>query len=167
MTDELQPVSTSDLPAVVSPSTAPSPAAVYLARLAAGSRRTMTGCLETLVRIMSGDRLTVEDFPWHALRYEHTQAVRARLAEHQAPETANKHLSALRGVIQEAWRLELMSAEDYQRAADVENVRGSRLPAGRHVERGELKALAAVCRSDPKPSGVRDGAMLGTVFTAG
>src|SRR3954451_16718521 len=97
MTDELELVSASDLPAVVSSSTTPSPAAVYLARLAPGSRRTMTGCLETLAPGMSGGPPAVEDFPWQALRYEHTQAVRARLAETLAPATANKHLSALRG----------------------------------------------------------------------
>src|SRR5207244_1685210 len=79
------------------------PAAVYLARLAPGSRRTMSGALRTIAAIVSSGELTAAELPWHRLRYEDTQAVRAVLAERYAPASVNKHLAALRGVLREAW----------------------------------------------------------------
>jgi len=142
------------------------PAAVYLARLGPGSRRTMARALATIAELaVTG--ATVDVLPWWELRYQHVAAIRATLTERLAPATVNKHLPALRGVLREAWRLGLMPAEDYQRTVDVEGVRGSTLPAGRHVTGGELAALAGACKADPGPAGVRDAAMLAVAFTAG
>src|SRR5690242_18846783 len=89
------------------------PAAVYLARLAPGSRRTMHGALATIADLLTDSAADLFTLPWHALRYQHTQAVRSLLAERYAPATANKHLAALRGVLKESWRLGQMEAADY------------------------------------------------------
>ena len=72
----------------------------------------------------------VSTYAWGALRYQHTQAIRAQVAAHYSFRTANLHLGALRGVLKEAWRLGLISAADYHQAADVEAVRGHRELAG-------------------------------------
>ncbi|MCP4467661.1 MAG: hypothetical protein GY813_13035 [Halieaceae bacterium] len=93
------------------------PAAVYLARLGKGSRRTMRTALNTVAEIATGTPdATV--MPWSQLRYQHTAAIRATLAERYAPSTANKHLAALRGVLREAWRLGQLDGDDYHRAVD-------------------------------------------------
>ena len=147
---------------------AESPAAVYLARLGAGSQRTMRGALERIAELVAGGRRTVETLPWHQLRYQHTQAVRAALVDDDLkPATVNKHLAALRGVLQEAWRLGLMTGEDFHRAADLPSVKGSTLPAGRNVGAGEVAALVAACKADDSAAGSRDVAMLAVAFTAG
>src|SRR5215210_2794538 len=44
------------------------PAAVYLARLAPGSRRTMATALETIAALLSAGRHTAATLPWHELR---------------------------------------------------------------------------------------------------
>jgi integrase len=103
--------------------------------------------------------------PWGALRYQHTAALRARLAETYSFRTANLHLAALRGVLKEAWRLGQMSADAYHAAADLEPVRGSREPAGRHVARLELRDLFAACGGGP--AGARDRALLALLVGAG
>ena len=141
------------------------PAVVYLARLTSAlSKRTMRAALDKIAALDGQDAFTLH---WAALRYQHTLAIRARLAADYAPATANKLLSALRGVLKEAWRLGQMSAEDYQRAVDLENIKAETLPAGRDLSFGEIKALADVCMNDPSPAGVRDAAIIGVLATCG
>lgn len=143
------------------------PAAVYLARLAPGSRRTMRGALDAIAHILSSDTRDAETLDWPRLRYQHTQAVRAALAERYAPATVNKCLAALRGVLKEAWRLGLMSGEDYQRAADLPNIRAQVLPRGRALAAGELRSIFAACEAGDTPAGARDAALLAVLYGAG
>jgi integrase len=142
------------------------PAAVYLLSLSEGSRRTMRRALDTIADLVSGGRATALTLPWARLRFQHTAAIRAQLAERYAPATANKMLSALRGVLKAAHRLGQMDAEDYQNAVDVESVRGDTLLAGRHISAGEIAALVDACQGDQTAAGVRDAAIIG-VLTLG
>ena len=119
-----------------------------------------------MAEILTDDRIGIDELPWHRLGYQHTQALRAALAERFSPATANRHLAALRGVLREAWRLELMSAEDLQRAIDLPAVRGERLPRGRALSRGELRALFESCRRGT-PTDLRDAALMGVLYCAG
>ena len=108
----------------------------------------------------------IDACPWSALRHEHVAAIRAQLADTYAPASANKMLSAVRGTLRAAWRMSQMSTDDYQRAVDVGNVRGSRLPAGRALDGGELRALFDAC-ADGTASGARDAAALALMFGCG
>lgn len=142
------------------------PAAAYLATLDAGSSRTsMQSTLDKIAQIAGFDG--AEAFPWHELRAVHTHALRSRLAELYAPATANKYLAAVRGVLKAAWRLNLISTDDYMRAADLPAVRGSRLPAGRALSQGEAIALFGACASDRSPAGARDAAAFALMYGAG
>ncbi len=143
------------------------PALVYLAALAPGSRRTMRQSLDVVAALLTGGRADHATLPWHLLRYQHTAAVRSALAEQYKPATANKVLAALRGTLKAAWRLELVDAEAYRRAADVVAVRGSSPPAGRELTAGEIRALLEACAADPSASSVRDAAVLALLYGAG
>jgi len=148
------------------------PALVYLASLAPGSRRTMRAALETVARLVSGGRATARDLAWHHLRYQHTALVRTAIAETYAPATANKILSALRGVLKECFRLGYTPAEDYHRACDLKSVRGSDLPRGRALSHGELRRLFEACALDAvegKKStiGARGAALLAVLYGCG
>jgi site-specific recombinase XerD len=143
------------------------PAAVYLSRLAPGSRRTMRQALDSIAAMLTGRLADAQSLDWPALRYQHTQAVRTRLAEVYAPATANKMLSALRGVLREAWRLGFIGAEDYRRASDLDAVKGETLPRGRALSAGELAALVRVCCADSSPAGARDAALLALLYCGG
>lgn len=166
MTTELQTIATANTGDLATTGDlSQNPAAVYLAALAPSSRRTMEAALDTLAAML-GD-FTAMTCPWGALRFQHTAAIRAQLAEKYAAATANKMLAALRGVLKAAWRLGLMTTEDYGRAADVVNVSGETLPAGRALTAGELKALLQACADDPTTAGARDGALLALLYSAG
>jgi site-specific recombinase XerD len=127
----------------------------------------MRTALDTVSDLLSSGRADAETLPWAALRYQHTAAVRAALADTYAPSTVNKILSALRGVLREAWRLGQVSAEDYHRAADLPGVRGERLPPGRALSAGEIRALFQVCAADGTAAGARDAALLALLYGAG
>ena len=143
------------------------PALVYLERLAPGSRRTMSEALSVIAGKVSANRSTLWTLAWHELRYQHTAALRSLLAEQYAPATVNKMLAALRGTLKECWRLGLVSAEDFHRAADLPAVRGSVLPRGRALSAGELRALLQICAQDETTAGRRDGALVATLYGAG
>jgi len=143
------------------------PAAVYIAALSPGSRRTMTHSLNTIAEMVSGGHHDALSLPWHELRFQHTAAIRAQLAERYKPNTANKMLSALRQVLKRCWRLGIMSREDYARAADLEGIQGETLPAGRAITGGELAALMDTCANDPSSAGARDAAIVAVLYSCG
>lgn len=171
-------------PDLVPPET--NPYEVYLGQLQGESLRTMRGCLDRLARLLAGVRLddpTPEEVaagtpvvtgawvPWWELRYAHTAALRAVMIAPRpdgstwSASHVNKHLSALRRVLKESWRLGLMDAEDYQRAIDLAGVEANRVPAGRDVAEDELDALLLAC--DDTPLGVRDAAVIATIYATG
>jgi hypothetical protein len=119
---------------------------VYLARFSGESQRTMRGCLDRIAAIVVNGPAAAPglgaQIPWEQIRYQHVTLLRTEFTEKWSSLShVNKHLSALRGVLRECWRLGLMTAEDYQRAADVSNVKGSREPAGRNIHGDEVAAL--------------------------
>lgn len=144
------------------------PALVYLASLADGSKRTMREALDTIANmIMTG--ATHDAFPWQSLRYQHTQAIQARLVDAHAPTTAKKMISALKGTLKECWRLGLMDAESYQRAVDLKSIKVQKVDAaerGRHITSGEIIALVNACL-DGSSAGIRDAALLAVAYTGG
>jgi site-specific recombinase XerD len=143
------------------------PAAVYLAKLSPGSRRAMRAALDTIAGILTDGRCNAETLAWSALRYQHTAAVRAVLAERYRPATANKMLSVLRGVLSQAWQLGQMDAETYHRACRLDPVKGTSLPKGRALAFGELRALFAACAADPSLIGRRDAGMMAVLCGGG
>jgi integrase len=143
------------------------PVDTYLASLAPSSRRTQLDALNAIARFLSQDAVDAHGFPWEQMTYPASVAVRAWFSERLAPHTVNRYLSALRRVLQEAWRLGLMAAEDRERASDVPPVRGSRLPAGRALQHDEVATLLQECRDDPRPAGRRDEALLAVLWSTG
>jgi integrase len=128
----------------------------------------MRAALENIADMVSAGRADALTLPWQELRYQHTTAIRAALAERYAPATANKMLSALRGVVKECWRLGYIGAEERDRACDLSPVRGKTLPKGRSLTSGERKALFDWCAEDEKPArGARDAALLAVLYVCG
>ncbi|MEU4234829.1 tyrosine-type recombinase/integrase [Nonomuraea sp. NPDC026600] len=171
------------------------------------SKATMKGCLDRIARILAGDdprgidpatgkrspdARTGRDFPWHRLRAEHTIYIRARLDEQVIHDRKtgeerpwshtyrNKHIVALRQVIKMAWRLHLTTAEERDRAADVKQFKGSRLPAGEHLDPERVGALLDACdahlnarepdearRADLRRIALRDAAIIEVLYSCG
>ncbi|MFP4147829.1 MAG: tyrosine-type recombinase/integrase, partial [Halorhodospira sp.] len=139
----------------------------YLARLAPSSRRAMFSALGRIAQELTGQDADPMSLPWHQLEYAHTIALRSRLAADLAPATANRHLAALRGVLQEAWRLGIMDAEAYRRATDLKPVRGRRERTGREVTAAEAATFLEACRGRGGVNGARDAAAFALLYGAG
>jgi len=158
---------TTDKQTIAPVQAATNPALVYLASLTATGRRSMTSRLASIAGLL-GYAARPAAVNWSALRFEHVAALRSRLQESgQSPASVNATICALRGVARAAWHLGQMSAEDYQRIADVRSVRGSRLPAGRALAQGEIAALFEACARDRTAAGARDAATLALLAGAG
>jgi len=128
-------------------------------------RRTQERALRVITDILTNG--ASEDYlliPWEKLGFQHTAAIKTVLASLYKPASTNKILCALRQTLKAAWRLGLMSHEDYARAADVTSVENNTLPAGRDVSPAELNALMQACERDPSPAGVRDAAMIAVAY---
>ena len=142
------------------------PALIYLARLQPSGRRTMASRLKLIAKLLGNKDIT--KIHWPQLRYAHVEGIRTKLNERNlSPASINATLCALRGVARVAWRLEQMTAEEYERIRSINAVSGSRLPAGRALERGEVAALLDACAKDDSPAGARDAAIIALVFGGG
>ncbi len=144
------------------------PAALYLASAAPGSRRAIRQRLNTIAAVLTSGRCDAMTMPWHEVRGHHADAVRAQLAATYAPATANAIMCALHRVAYYAWRLGQITAEDLARIRDTARVDGQRLPAGRALSAGELRACFEACAADPTPAtGARDAALLAILYGGG
>ena len=170
------------------------PAAVFIAQLKSeNSKRSMKRYLNQMAQLLGvqpmyaeavGERpkmgrrpkseeITYLACPWADLRKQHTMAVVAKLSDVYAPATVNGMLSALRQVLYYAWDLGQMTAEDYRRAVNIQNITSSTLPVGRDISMGEMLALTNACTADVaangrlKVAGIRDVAIIGVLYTCG
>ena len=144
------------------------PVAVYLAGLSKGSRPTMRGALNLIAGILSNGKNTdALAMDWASVRFQHTAAIRSRLAETYSPAYARKIIVALRGVLRSCFKLGLISAEDYTRAIDTGKIIGSTLPAGRALTADEIAKLIEVCQKDKTAAGARDVAIIALLRAGG
>jgi integrase len=150
------------------------PVTAYLNSLAPSSRRPQLSALDWIARRVT-QLYTPETMPWHRLRRPHVLKIRGLLEEHYQPATANRMLSALRGVLRECWQAQLITIEDYQAATSIPAVRGESEPRGRNLSAGELRSLFQAC-SHAFPQGRnqdsavrprRDAAFLALAYSCG
>ncbi|MBE9038820.1 tyrosine-type recombinase/integrase [aff. Roholtiella sp. LEGE 12411] len=143
------------------------PATVYLSQLAPGSRPAMKQALNAIARLLTDGICDALTLNWARLRYKHTAAVRATLIEKHSPAYVNKMLCALRRVLKEALRLELMDAVDFARAVDIPNVKVTKQLRGRALKEKEIADLIQACFDDPTPTGYRDAALVAILRGSG
>jgi integrase len=143
------------------------PVPVYLTQMSTGvSRAGAYNALRVLVRLMGSDARP-EDFPWHQLRFEHTQELRTRLMAKYAPGSARTYMSSLRGVLKTCARLGIMTYEDLHRALDVKPVKGSRTPPGKMLSEAEEQQLFSYVARLASPHRERDAALLALGVSTG
>jgi integrase len=151
------------------------PVTAYLNGLAPSSRRPQLAALEAIAR-RSTQVFAAETMPWQRLRRPHVLKIRSLLEENYLPVTANRMLSALRGVLRECWQSGLLGTEEYHLAVDVDPIRGKSEVRGRDLSPAELKGLLEACarapqavshRQDAATRRRRDAAFLSLLYASG
>jgi len=143
------------------------PAAVYLSSLSEGSRRSMLSSLNAIARLLTEGECDAFSLDWSKLRYHHTAAVRTALKQRLAPTTTNKMLVALRRVLTEAYRLDLIEASDYHKAVDLANVKGTGKLRGRALSTNEIESLIDCCYEQGGAIAIRDAAVIAILRCGG
>lgn len=147
------------------------PVAVYLARFASkDGRRVQFGALKTIARVFSEGKIEDPDqLPWGELKYQHVVALRSKLQETCAPATTNRYMSALKGVAEEAMRLNILNPDEFARIHAIKGVKGKRLPAGRHLDENVdlVPIFDGVDSQDNRTCAVRDRAIIGLIRVTG
>lgn len=172
------------------------PARVYLKTLSEGSRPTMESALNIIAGLMI-EGATLDDVPWHLLRYAHTVELRRRIIERhvkvtrrnkkdlrrkkkdkpegeqkvtlqlQSATTTNKMLTALRQVLKQAWKLGQMNTDEYTRAVAIENA-----PSDTSDDEGRMLTVGEMISLfnaclDGTKAGIRDAAMFAVAAGGG
>ena len=145
------------------------PAEVYLDSLAPGSRATMRQALNAIASILTNGECDALSLDWSKLRYVHTATVRSVLVKKKlAPATINKMLCALRRVLAEAQKLDLISSSDYTKAIDISNVKEDSRLRGRLIQQEEVALLLELLEEgrnkkepgEAQPIDIRDMALI-------
>ena len=144
------------------------PLTLYLTRLAPSSQLTMRYVLQDAADRLGFEDLNLEDIDWHLLQPEHVVALVAALREDgYAPNTSSLYVNAVRGVMNEAWRMSLISQDHLLKMRSVKAAAGTRLGQGRNLRRTLIREMLDVCAADPRPQGLRDAAVIGLLYGSG
>lgn len=143
------------------------PAQAYLSTLTSRkSRRTMYSFLNKVTLRFAGT--SIDHFDWSKLDRYAVRAVMEWLSQQdKAPATINTYLSALKGVAREAWLSKLIDSDTHQNIKAVKGNKGTRLPKGRALTHGELRALFSACETYEYAMGIRDSAILSVLAGCG
>ncbi|WP_347906190.1 tyrosine-type recombinase/integrase [Pseudomonas purpurea] len=144
------------------------PLTLYLTRLAPSSQLTMRYVLQDAADRLGFEALNLEEIPWHHLQPSDVIALVSTLrSDGYAPNTSSLYVNAVRGVMNEAWRMSLISQEHLLKMRSVKAIAGTRLSQGRNLRRTLIQELMAVCAADPRPQGLRDAAIIAILYGSG
>ena len=160
---------TGDIVLDATPGRSPSlnPAVLYV--LSLGTDRSRKSMAFVIAQI--GEKLGCRDiaqFPWQLVNYDWVIAYRATLsALGLKPSTINLHLSALRGIMRQAWLKKLIPLEEYVAVREVKCVRGSSLSRGRALSHTEIANLVCLSKDTETKAGLRDAALIALAVGCG
>ena len=143
------------------------PATVYLNSLSPSGRRSMCCLLTTALKLLN-KRQAIDRFRWQTLTYADLITIKMKLQEQgRAVNTINLTLAAVRGVLQSAFHLRLLKADQLLHIQSVKRLPYQPKTNGRSLNQRECKKLINQCVLDKSVKGKRDAAILSVMLTTG
>lgn len=140
------------------------PAQLYIASLnTRQSRQTGVEAMKRLLKVFGHQDADWWTFPWWKMTAQETTIAREALLQAYRPSTVRLTICAMRQILMQCYRLELMSAEAYQRAILLPKIKAKSAPAGRMLDPDEIRCLDAHINT----LGGDYGAMVAAVFALG
>jgi integrase len=131
----------------------------------------MESALDTAARLLlCRDDVDADACPWWLLGFQHMDGLRAVLLERYSVARAKLMLSGVRRVLHRAWRLKLMSYEQYIDAINVERIVIPKDAAlrGRDLKEVELRAIFTTIKDvKQETTRSRDAALFALLLGAG
>jgi integrase/recombinase XerD len=148
------------------PSADSSPVVAMLGSKASESRRKYSESLRTITALLTGN----EDSPirWESLQPAHVGMIRQALSEKYARATVNRHIAALRSVLEVCWKMGYITHAAFQLfhgETKSKTVSRSKYDTGRLITGEEFSMLLGTCHDSPL--GIRDTAILSLMWYAG
>jgi integrase/recombinase XerD len=141
---------------------------LFMASTPERSRRTYLYALDKIARHFGA--LNAYAFDWSKLRNEHTTLIRAWLLDTGKVASAHKNMAAVKGVLEKAYDLGMMEADDYLRAIKPCRVKLNEKPraaTGRMLKEWEIVALLETCKKGAPSRAARDAAIIQILYKAG
>jgi len=127
----------------------------------------MRQALDVMAGIIGGEEkpLDATTFNWPMVQQNHAKALHRHLSGRYFATTANKMVSAFRGVMRACRDLGLIAEPQFQAVARLNLVKDGREKPSRMLNSEELSALFNACAQDGTASGRRDAALLVALLT--
>ena len=148
------------------PSADSSPVVAMLGSKGVESRRKYSESLRTITALLTGQEDAA--LRWESLQPAHVGMIRQSLSEKYSLSTVNRHIAALRSVLDVCWKMGYITHETFQLfhgETKSKTVSRSKYDTGRLISGEEFAMLLSTC--DGSPLGIRDAAMLCVMFYAG
>lgn len=140
------------------------PVKLYMSTL--GSMQSVQSCKSRLNRIAKMHGSDFDNFDFTTLTYKDVVAdVNKIVVDGSTYSTSNQTLSFLKGVMKQAWLMNLYPAEEYQKIYAIRKKKGFRLPTGQALSKQQVQKLFQSCSKDQnRARGLRDAAILSLGF---
>ncbi len=154
-------------------SMADNPVMAYLLSLGSQVSREKTAShLRQIVRLVhrlpDGVPVDIFQFNWAEFDYVQTRGlIEVMRQESYSPESIKAFLSAVRGVLREAFILGQVPAEQLERVRSIRPPREIRIHKGRLISSDEYMKMLEACSNDDSTKGVRDYAIICVLLNCG
>ncbi|MBW8192942.1 site-specific integrase [Neiella marina] len=152
---------------VFDPAQGESPSDEYLRTLESKlSFDNMTIYLNAVAKLLG--RSHHRNCPWHQITAKHVKQIKQYfLDENKAPATINLYLSAIKGVMKQAWELDLVDANTYLRIKSIRSAKGTRISRSRVISNEEYIKVSQSLEQLNDYKSIRDRAIFDALYYCG
>mgnify|MGYP003668416912 FL=1 len=138
----------------------------YLTNFSGESRRVTLSRLKWAVKVAGAQ--SIHDADWTAIDRMFMNTLRELMEGAGSSLTAvNGVFSAMRGVVKEAWHLEMIGERQFRLVMETKNIKVTRAKKQRYIEPGEVERLLNAAREMRRIKGVRDGLVVALLYSCG